>query len=191
MRLLFTPAVPLTPEMAEGWDATLGWRSGDGKLQVSVTAYRLDVTDQIAYVGGHYENISSTSADGVEADLEAELGGGFRLRAGYAWTDAVDNSTGLQLLRAPEHTGSATLFWEQGRFDAALTVRAESEQFDVIGFGEGDGFVRMDLAAGLDLTERVKLTARVENLTDTHYQEAAGYGQLPGLSGYVGVRLRY
>ena len=188
----FTPAVRLTPETAQGWDATLGWRSGDEGLRISVTAYRLDVTDQIAYVGGHYENISSTSADGLEADLEAELGGGFRLKAGYAWTDTVDNSTGLQLLRAPEHTGSATLFFERGRFDAALTVRAESEQLDVIGFGTGtrDGFVTANLAAGFDLTERLKLTARVENLADTHYQEAAGYGQ-PGLSGYVGVRLRY
>jgi vitamin B12 transporter len=104
----------------------------------------------------------------------------------------VDNSTGLTLLRAPEHTGSATLLWEHGRFDAALTVRAESEQLDVIGFGTGtrDGFATADLAAGFDLSERVRLTARIENLTDARYQEAAGYGQ-PGLAGYVGIRLRY
>jgi len=188
----FTPAAPLSPETAEGWDITLGWRSPDRRVQASLTWFRLDVADQIAYVGGHYENIDSTSADGIEADLEAELGGGFRLKAGYAWTDAVDNSTGLELLRAPAHSGSATLFWERGLWDAALTVRAESDQRDVAGFGAAtrDGFVTADLAVGYDLNRRVRLTARIENLTDAHYQEAFGYGQ-PGLSGYVGVRLRY
>lgn len=188
----FTPAVPLSPETAEGWDLTLGWQSDDRRFEASVTVYRLDVDGQISYVGGHYENIASTSADGVEADLEVELGAGLRLKAGYAWTDAVDNSTGLTLLRAPEHTGSATLFWERGRLDAALTVRAESEQLDVVGFGTGEreGFATADLAVGFDLSEQVRLTARIENLTDAHYQEAAGYGQ-PGRAAYVGIRLRY
>ena len=134
----YTPAVALTPETAEGWDTTLGWRSPDRRFEASVTAYHLDVTDQISYVGGHYENIASTSTDGVEADLRAELGSGFSLKAGYAFTDAVDNSTGLRLLRAPEHTGSVSLFWARDRFDAALTVRAESEQSDIVGFGTGE-----------------------------------------------------
>jgi len=188
----FTPAAPLAPETAQGWDATLGWASQDGRVRASLTWFRLEVEDQISYVGGHYENIASTSAEGIEADLIAELPAGFRLKAGYAWTDAVDETTGLRLLRAPEHAGSATLFWERGRFDAALTVRAESEQLDVAGFGTGtrDGFATADLAVGFALNERVRLTARIENLTDAHYQEAAGYGQ-PGLSGYVGIRLRY
>lgn len=188
----FMPAIPLTPETAQGWDATLGWRSADRRFQASVTAYHLEVADQIAYVGGRYENIDSTSTDGIEADLQAELGAGFSLRTGYAFTDAVDNSTGLRLLRAPAHAGSATLFWARERLDAALTVRAESDQRDVIGFGTGrrPGFATADLAAGYALSERVKLTARIENLADAHYQEAAGYGQ-PGRSAYAGIRLRY
>ncbi len=188
----FTPAVALSPETAEGWDATLGWRSAGRRFEASVTGYHLDVSDQISYVGGHYENIASTSTDGVEADLRADLGAGFSVKAGYAFTDAVDNSTGLRLLRAPEHSGSVSLFWAGERLDGALTLRAESEQRDVIGFGTGErpGFATVDLAAGYALTARVKLTARIENLTDAHYQEAAGYGQ-PGRSAYAGIRLRY
>jgi len=187
-----TPPAPLSPETAQGWDVTLGWRSSDRRFEASVTGYRLCVEDQITYVGGHYENVSSTSADGIEADLQAKLADGFSLKAGYAFTDAVDNSTGLPLLRAPRHTGSLSLLWDAGRFDAALTVRAESDQRDMVGFGTGTrpGFATADLAAGYAVNDRVKLTARIENLTDAHYQEAAGYGQ-PGLSGYVGLRLRY
>lgn len=188
----FSPPVPLAPESAQGWDATLGWRSRDGRVSASITAYRLEVEDQISYVGGHYENISATSAEGIEADLEVGLADGLRLKAGYAFTDAVDEAAGRRLLRAPEHTGSASLFYARGRFDAALTVRAESEQEDVVGFGVGtrDGFATAELALGYELTPRVRLTGRIENLTDAHYQEAAGYGQ-PGLSAYAGIRLRY
>ncbi len=188
----FAPPVPLSPETAAGWDATLGWRAPDGRVQVSVTVFGLEVEDQIAYVAGTYVNIDRTTADGVEADVRAELGGGFSLKAGYAWTDAVDRSTGLRLLRAPEHAGSATLFWARGPFDAALTVRGESDQRDVIGFGSGvrDGFVVANLAMGWAVNAKVRLTARIENLADERYQEAAGYGE-PGLSGYFGVRLRY
>ena len=63
---------------------------------------------------------------------------------------------------------------------------------DVVGFGTGEreGFATADLAVGFDLSEQVRLTARIENLTDAHYQEAAGYGQ-PGRAAYVGIRLRY
>jgi vitamin B12 transporter len=188
----FAPPIALAPETAEGWDATLGWRSRDGRVEVSLTGYRLDVKDQIAFVAGRYQNIASTSAEGIEADLRAELGHGFRLRAGYGFTDAVDETTGQPLLRAPRHTGSATLSWKGDDLDAALTLRAESEQLDVVGFATGvrPGFATADLAAGWALNERVKLTARIENLTDAHYQEAAGYGQ-PGRSAYVGIRLRY
>ena len=188
----FAPAVPLTPETADGWDATVGWRSGDGRFDLSVTAFRLEVEDQIAYVGGRYENISRTSAEGVEVDLSGELGGGFGFRAGYAHVDAVDESTGLPLLRQPEHSGSASLFWRGERLEGALTVRAESEQLDVVGFGTGerDGFVVVDLAGAWDFTERVQLTGRIENLFDADYQESFGYGE-PGVAAFVGVRLRY
>lgn len=188
----FAPAVPLTPESAEGWDVTLGWRAADDRLEASLTAFRLDVTDQIAYVGGRYENISRTTADGLEVEAEARLDGGFSLRAGYTFTDAVDRSTGLRLLRVPEHAGSLSAAWEGERARAAVTLRGESEQTDVDGFGTGvrDGFVTVDLAGGYRLTSQVELTGRIENLFDAHYQEVLGYGE-PGLAGYVGVRLRY
>lgn len=188
----FAPPMALTPETAEGFDVSLGWRSADRRFEASATAFRLDVEDQIAYVGGRYENISRTTADGIELEARAGFGGGFSLKAAYTYTDAADRSTGLRLLRVPEHSGSATLFWAGDRFSGALTMRGESEQTDVDGFGTGvrDGFVTADVAAAWQVTEQIELTARVENLFDERYQEVLGYGE-PGLSGYLGVRLRY
>ena len=52
------------------------------------------------------------------------------------------------------------------------------------------GFTVAELNGGYALTERVKLTLRVENLLDRHYEVAYGYGE-PGRSAYVGVALKY
>jgi len=71
-------------------------------------------------------------------------------------------------------------------------VRAEGEQDDSGGFSTvvRKGFVTANLNAAYALTDKVALTARIENLGDEHYQQVFGYGE-PGRSAYVGVRLRY
>jgi vitamin B12 transporter len=188
------PSTDLRPERARGVDLGLAWRSGDGRFGGSVTAYRLSVRDQIAYAGGRYRNIARTLSRGLEAQGEARLGGGFRVEAAYAYTEAEDRTTSLQLLRAPTHSGSALLGWTGGPLDAALTVRGESDQADTArdGFSRArrPGFVVADLTAGVAVTEAVKLTLRIENLTDRAYQQVLGYGEA-GRSAYLGMALRY
>ncbi|MDY6923919.1 MAG: TonB-dependent receptor [Pseudomonadota bacterium] len=182
------PWPDLRPETAEGYEAAIGWASADGRLDGRVTAYRLEVEDQIAYVAGQYVNIARTATDGVELEGRARLGGGFDLGVAYAWTDARDETSGDRLLRVPEQAGSATLGWTGERLSGALTVRSESDQDDSGGVREA--FVTANLNGSYVLTDTVTLTARIENLADERYQQVLGYGE-PGRSGYVGIRLRY
>lgn len=187
------PYPVLRPERADGYEAALGWRSADRRLEGRVTAYRLDIQDQIIWFPDgagnmYYANVDQTRTDGVEAEGRAALPAGFHLGVAYAWTDAVNRDTGARLLRVPEHSGSVTLGWTGDRLSGALTVRGESEQDD--SGGVRDGFVTANLNGAWALNDQVSLTARIENLTDVHYQQVLGYGE-PGLSGYVGVRLRY
>jgi len=188
------PFPRLKPETAEGAELALGWRAPDGRVEARATAYRLTVKDQIAYrfdpvtFDSFYENIARARTDGVELEGRARLAAGWDVTAAYAWTDAVDASTGERLLRVPEHAGSATLGWTGARLRAALTVRAEGDQDDFGGVREG--FVTAALNAGWDLNERVEVFARVENLSDQRHQQVLGYGE-PGRSGYLGLRLRY
>ena len=185
---------PLVPETARGGEIALGWRSPDDRFGGRATAYRLEVEDQIdgffdpATFEFYYVNIDETSTDGVELEGWADLGGGFDLTLAYAWTDAIDETAGTPMLRVPEHAGSATLGWAGGRWSGALTVRAEGEMPDSPGLR--DGFVTANLNAAYALTDKVTLTARIENLADQTYQQLVGYGE-PGRSGYVGFRLRY
>ncbi|MGV9008209.1 TonB-dependent receptor plug domain-containing protein [Brevundimonas sp.] len=192
------PFPTLRPEKAEGYEAAIGWRSADGRIEGRATVYHLGVEDQIIYFfdtttfDSYYVNIAETATDGVELEGRALLGGGFDLTLAYAWTDAQDETTGLQLARVAEHAGSATLGWSGDRLSGALTVRAEDDEPDTNSATSAirDGFVTANLNAAYELTDKVTLTARIENLADDRYQQVLGYGE-PGRSGYVGIRLRY
>lgn len=192
------PFPTLRPEKAEGYEAAIGWRSADGRIEGRATVYHLEVEDQITYFfdtttfDSYYINVAKTATDGVELEGRALLGGGFDLSLAYAWTDAKDEITGLRLARIPEHAGSATLGWTGDRLSGALTVRAEGDERDTNSATSAirDGFVTANLNAAYALTDHVTLTARVENLADERYQQVLNYGE-PGRSGYVGIRLRY
>ena len=189
----FAPPVPLKAEKAEGYDLRLGWRSPDGRFNAAATAYKLSVKDQIAYVASRYINIARTRSQGLELEADAALTEAVRVKASYAFTEAEDRSTGLDLLRVPERSGAISLLYDDGKWDGALTMRGESSQADTArdGFSRirRDGFAVVDVAAGYAVNERIKLTARIENLTGTDYQETFGYGE-PGTAVYVGVRLK-
>ncbi len=188
------PATNLRPEHATGFDLGGRWRSEGGGFSASVTAYRLSVRDQIDFVFNpstfafRYANIERTRTNGVEAESSARLGHGLTLKGGWAWTDAIDASTGLRLLRVPERQGSLSLLWTGDKGHGALTVRSESEQAD--SGGTRKGFVTANFAGGWRLTDHVEATLRIENLADVRYQESLGYGE-PGRSAWAGLRLRY
>ena len=189
-----TVVAPLVPEYAKGSEIALGWRSEDRRFDGRATVYRLEVEDQIdgffdfGSFEFYYVNIAGTRTDGVELEGRAVLGGGFDLSLAWAWTDAVNETTGAAILRVPEQAGSATLGWTGARLSAALTIRAEGDMPD--SGGMRDGFVTANLNGSYVLTDAVTLTARIENLADETYQQLLGYGE-PGRSGYVGIRLRY
>ncbi len=188
------PFPRLRPETAEGGELALGWRAADGRLEGRITAYRLEVEDQISYVfdpvtfNSVYVNLARTESEGVELEGRALLPAGFDLTLAYATTDAVNAVTGARLARVPEQTGSVRLGWSGARGGVNLIVRGESEAVDPA--GPRDGFVVGDLTGRLRLTEEVELTARVINLTDEAWQQVRGYGE-PGRSAYLGVRLAF
>jgi len=189
----YTPAVPLKPERAEGWDASLAWRSEGGRLAASMTGYRLSVGDQIDYVGGTYVNIARTLTTGMEAEGEARPTEQLSLRAGYAYADAVDRSTGARLVRVPEHSGSAGLDWHGKRLRGDFTIRAQGRQADLDPDSFAPtwrkGYVVADLAGSYEVQRGLELTARVENIADRRYQQVLGYGE-PGRTVFVGFRIR-
>ncbi len=190
------PSTGLKPEHAEGWDAALAWASSDRRYSARLTAYRLSVRDQIEFSPSfpfRYFNLDRTRTDGLEAEVDARLTRSLSVHAEYAYTDAVDEVAATQMLRVPRNAGSVSLDWAQDRWRASFTLRAEGKDADIdpstFAPAPRPGFVLANLAGSYALTDRLQLTARVENLGDTHYQEALGYGE-PRRMFWFGVRAK-
>ncbi len=109
--------------------------------------------------------------------------------ANYAYIEAEDGD-GNELTRLPEYSGDVTVAVDpEGPFSGAVLVRYNGDEANTDGTTL-EGWTRVDLTGSYELTETVELYGRVENLFDEDYQQILGYGT-PGLSGSVGLRLRY
>ncbi len=190
------PSYGLKPEHAVGWDGTLAWTSAHGLMTAKLTGYELAVRDQIEYAPTYpyrYVNIDNTRTDGLEAEADIRLTRQLKVEAEYAYTNAVDLASGMQLLRVPRDAGSATLDWTRGPWQAAFTLRVEGPDLDENPTTFVDqvrpGFVLANIAGSYALTPKLALTARVDDIANTHYQEVLGYGE-PGLMVFFGIRAK-
>jgi vitamin B12 transporter len=190
------PSTGLKPEYAVGWDGGLVWSSPDGAYTARVTGYRLAVRDQIEFSPSfpfRYLNLDRTRTDGVEAQGQARLSPNFAVQAEYAYTDAVDEGAGTQMLRVPRNTGSISLLWNSGPWEADLTVRAEGKDADIDPSTfvptPRPGFVLADISGSYAISPRLQITARVTDVANTHYQEVLGYGE-PKQMFFLGVRAK-
>ncbi|NQY97254.1 MAG: TonB-dependent receptor [Henriciella sp.] len=182
------PNPNLQPETSEAFDVGIDWRSQDGRLAASVTVFDTDIENLISFASTGYFNEAMVESTGIELTGRAELTEWASVDIGYAYIDAADTN-GNPLRRQPEHSGDIRLSLDpDGPFSGVVLVRYNGEEPD--GSNVVDSWTRVDLSGSYDLKENVELFGRVENLFDEQYQQIRGYGT-PGLSGSVGIRLRY
>jgi vitamin B12 transporter len=190
------PSTGLKPEHAVGWDAAVGWTSPDQRLSAKVTAYRLAVRDEIEFSPSfpfRYVNLDNTRTDGAEAEVDVWLTQGLSAHAGYAYTNATDLDADTQMLRVPRNTGSVSLDWAKGRWQAEFALRSEGKDADedpsTFLPATRPGFTLADISGSYALSPSLQLTARVEDIADTHYQEVLGYGE-PKRLFFFGIRAK-
>lgn len=182
------PNPNLQPETSEAFDAGIDWRSRDGGLAASVTVFDTDIENLIGFATTGYFNEAKVESTGIELTGRAELSDWANVDVSYAYIDATDTD-GDPLRRQPEHSGDVRLALDpEGPFSGAVLVRYNGEEPD--GSNVVDSWTRVDLSGSYDLNDNVELFGRIENLFDEQYQQIRGYGT-PGLSGSVGIRLRY
>ena len=177
----------LKPEESQSFE--LGADFGVGQSgNLSVTAFRSEITDAISGSGRSSVNLPGTSTiDGLELEASVEPLAGLYLSGGYTYLDARD-STDNRLLNVPEHelTVSAIADAFGGRGTVGIGLRyvagtVAQQWFAGSGFAtpapavELPSFTTVDLSASYRLNDTVKLNARINNLTDKRYQEAWGY----------------
>lgn len=194
----------LVPERSKSWDAGVVQRLLGGRVEAGATYFRRLTRDQIDFVScfgtttgicagrpfGTYDNIRATRAEGAEASLAILPVDPLRVTMSYTFLDARNRTTGRQLARRPRESASLVADWRPVTGPSfGATVTHVGDSFDDAGNTRRlDGYVLVDLRAGIAIAERIELYGRVENLFDERYATVFQYGT-PRRAGYAGVRL--
>ncbi|MCG5497197.1 TonB-dependent receptor domain-containing protein [Ectothiorhodospira variabilis] len=99
--------------------------------------------------------------------------------------DHEDRETGNRLQRRPETTARVDLdrFW--GDFTLGATVAAEGSRYnDPLNNERLGGFALLDLRASYRITPEWRLSGKIQNALDKHYETVKGYNQ-PGRAFFV------
>lgn len=193
---LTEPNIELRPETSEAFDIGLDWRSRNGRAEAGITLFDQESEDLIdfSFTAG-YDNVDFVESQGVEVYGSYQLTDTLTVSGNYAYIDAEDGDGNVRV-RVPEHSGDVTLAYDpDGPFSGTLLVRYNGEELDDTDFNgipdtPVDSWTRVDVTGRYDLNETIELFGRIENLFDEDYQQVLGYGT-PGLSGSIGIRLRY
>jgi vitamin B12 transporter len=187
----------LKPESSTGWDAGIEQALVHDVLRVGVTYYDNRIRDLITtdVTGTTWANVGRATTDGIESFIAYQPLKELTLRVDYTYTQAEDDVLEQPLLRRPKHRGSFVATWKATRaWQWNLDVLAVGNWVDVSRDGltsglNAPGYTTVNLATSYDLTPRVALFARVDNLLDRHYENPIGFLQ-PSIGVYAGLKVR-
>jgi vitamin B12 transporter len=168
----------LRPETANTQEAGVQWAQGPHRLRS--TWFSTLTKDLLLYDMGSskFSNVSRAKNRGVETSYS----GRFHmtdLRASLSLQDPVNEATGLQLVRRAKTLASLSVSQSLGLLSLGGSVRYTSARPDIEGKPGLPSNTLLDLTARYSLSRDWTLYGRVENATDSRYQSAFGYNQLP------------
>ncbi len=192
----------LEPERNRGFDAGIGQRFWNGRVQFGATYFHNRLSNVIGF-NGLFEtlNLGAARTQGLEAELKLRPIANLVLTATYTYLDAektseadVSQLQGARLPRRPRNevyvSGTYLWFGKLRTTAEAKFVNAREElNFGAPNFDIED-YSFVNLAAEYEINRNVTLFARINNLTDEQYAEVFGFPAL-GRGAYAGVKLSF
>ncbi len=195
----------LQPEVSQGYDYGLDQPLFNGKVVLSATCFQNTFSNliQFLFIGtaGTYVNLANANTSGTEFTALWNVNDRTALTVAYTklYSFSGVNSDPLQtnapLIRRPGDTASVGVNRKflNNRANLNMNVIYVGVRND-IGFPDGftetlevlNPYVVANLAASYNLRPNVQLFGRVDNLTDTRYEEVYGFGVVP-FSGVGGI----
>jgi vitamin B12 transporter len=184
----------LRPERSRSAEAGVEW-SEPGRIRGAIRLFveRSEEAIDFDYAAFRFANVGRARSRGVELSAEAPIEAGFLAALDATWLDAeigtkLPSSTPSEAgswrwserPRRPEWRGSARIAWAGGGIGSAelralwVGRRPDADPADLTPI-EAPSHLRVDLAGSRELVAGLSLTARVVNLLDRRYDEAAGY----------------
>src|SRR3989440_4824751 len=184
----------LQPEESEGYDFGFEQPLAGDRLRFGATYFHNDIKNLINANATFtsLENVGQATTQGVETFISVAVTDRFKVRGDYTYTDAVDDTTGLELLRRPKHKASVTASWlPTDRLSFSATALYVGSQVDgnrsfSIQRLDTDPYFVVNLAANYDAGKGVTLFVRIDNVFDERYENPTGF-QRPGLGVFGGA----
>ena len=168
----------LRPETAKTTELGMQWVHGTHRLRS--TWFDTRTRDLLLYDmnSWKFSNVSSVKNQGLETSYNGRVGA-TDLRASLTLQDPINEATGQQLVRRARTLASASISQNIGFLTLGGNVRYMGSRPDIVGNPRLSSAVLLDLTARYALTREWTLFGRVDNATDSQYQTAYGYNQLP------------
>ena len=196
----------LEPERSLSWETGVRKSFLDNRMNLSAIWYQATLENEInGFVfdpdTGRFtaENTRDESKrQGAELQFSFELSESITLLSAYSYLDATqEDSTGTPVteVRRPKNSAliSAEFSWPGININVSVnhTGTQEDDFFPPWPASqervELDGYTLVNLSASYRLSERIVLSARLENIFDEDYEEVLGFAS-PGFSAYGGIR---
>ena len=184
----------LVAETSSSADIGFVFGAREGASRFEIVAFSTDLENLIEFDFATYRNhnIGTARIRGAEISWTEQLGrrGASILQATYL--DSEDDE-GMQLLRRPEWSGSATVhgnFSHHLNGDITVYYVGARDDVDPITFERmrAPSYTSGDITLAYSLWNGIELTGRVLNVLDEEYQEVIGY-PAPGRRYFFGLRL--
>ncbi len=188
----------LSPETSKGWDAGFEQNVCGDRLTVGATYFENGFEDLIDFGPAYkFVNVARARSEGVELFTSCRPVESVTVRAGLTRQDTEDETTGDPLIRRPKNKASLDVDYrclnDKANVNLNVLYAGPRDDWDFSAWPAArvslDNYTLVNVALAYDVTERVQLIARVENLLDKEYEEAFGFGSL-GLGVYAGVKVR-
>lgn len=183
----------LESERSASWELGFERYFEDGR--VSLTAFRNDFDELIVYdnVTNRFENVGAGTADGMELGWSQQVSPTLGFSISWTYVKTEDADTGLEFLRRPENSGSASVHWRDFGWGVSLLGIHSGDRADLTdlfpyGRVRSPAFATVDLVVERDLGGLVPYV-KVENATGEEYEEVFGYPS-PGRRVIAGIRAR-
>jgi len=176
----------LKPERSRSYEANLKWQRQDAEAKLTAFHQRIDHLISIAPDFSTVDNLNRAVIDGATLEGQRTLGG-WQWNGSVTWQNARDADSHLQLPRRARLFGNAGLSKTYGRWTVGNGRKVVGRRYnDSANRRALAGYVVDNLLASYALNRELKLTGRLNNVTDRVYETVYGYNT-PRRNVYLGV----
>ena len=177
---------PLDAETSRGWELAAGL-AGE-VLAVELVAFEQRIQDEILFdldqFSGYLQRGGRSHSRGLEAVTTVTVDAHWSLEAN-ATLNRTEDDNGQQRPYRPEYSGRLSLLWSDEHWAGHLTARGAWNTVDTSAAPLED-YVLLDAVLSAALSESLRLSLRVENLTDEDYQQVTPFNT-PGRAGFLAI----